>query len=74
MKIAKYVAFSSWIGYCLALSAFLPIVSPYKSFSLWFGWMPTFLVWTCLWVVIVNVAFIIYVYSCEKQTTKGEED
>ena len=73
MKGAKYLAFCCWIAYMLALTVFLPIVCPYKSFSLWFGWIPTFLAWSWLWVVIIFIGFAIYVYNVEKQTTKGQE-
>jgi hypothetical protein len=73
VKTGKCVVLICWIGYLLSTTVLLPIVSPYRSFTLWFGWMPTFLAWCWLWWAIIFAGMAIYVYTCGKQSGKGQE-
>ena len=71
-KLADNLLFAVWVAYLLATTLFLPLVCPYKSFSLWFGWIPTFLGWAWLWVLIMAVGTVIHVYIHEISKKRSE--
>jgi hypothetical protein len=54
--------FCVWMAYLLAMTVALPIVCPYRSFHLWFGWVPTFLAWDWMWELLLFFATLVYLF------------